>query len=155
MRSRYSKSCMKAQYPNGTIWASSFFNAVGVGGNFALYMPVPLRYIPIANTVRLLRRYLKMVFCNYCGIQNESAYHFALYEQESCNALIKKIARWKHELDADRAKLPRGDVALMDAHDDAICHLLNAIDEIAERRRKVDRAVDSWEMAQGSKAWTA
>ena len=90
-----------------------------------------------------------------CVIENESAYDFSRYEQDECNALIKKIARWKHELDADRAKLPRGDVALMDAHDDAICHLLNAIDEIAERRRKADRAVDSWEMAQGSKAWTA
>jgi len=88
-------------------------------------------------------------------IKNESAYDFARYEQESCNALIKKIARWKHELDADRAKLTRGDVALMDAHDDAICHLLNAIDEIAERRHKIDTAVYGWECAQGSKAWTA
>ena len=81
----------------------------------------------------------------YGTLDCRAHYDIALTEQEQCNALITRIARFKHELDAELAKLPPYAVAVEDAILLAQDHLLNAIDDVAACRRRVDSSINEYE----------
>ena len=87
---------------------------------------------------------------HYGSLDCRAHYDMALSEQEQCNALITKIARFKHELDGELKALPPYAVAMEDAILLAQDHLLNAIDEVAACRRRVDSAVNEYELATHS-----